>query len=154
MKELKEAIAKGTPEFIHVFDERKREFVPAWLGMWKRQEIIDFIKSQTLDNVQTSYTSAAVFIAPYSHGHLFFDVDWTLTPTNVQFYVDFSRDGVDWHTHVEVPFASLIYVPAQGDRKECIDIKLNAPYMRVRAVGAGTTAANKVEVDVYMTASS
>ena len=146
MPKLKEEKAEGIPEFIHVFDERTREFVPAWLKMWKRQDMVTFIDLVTFDDVLTSFASKGIYTAPYSNAHLFFEVLWTATPTNVQFYLEFSHDGVDWHQHVEIPWASLIYVPAAGDKEECIDTTVRAPWMRVRAVATGTTAVNKVSV--------
>ena len=148
MEKINEEEVSVTPEFIHVFDERKRVFVPAWLKMWKRQECVDILLPVTFDNLITSFSSPPVFTAPYSNAHLFLEVTWTLTPTNVQFFLEFSCDSVDWHTHAETPWLSLIYVPAQGNKEECIDATVRAPWLRIRAVATGTTASAKVKVDV------
>ena len=152
MKELKEAIAKGAPEFIHVFDERTREFVPAWLRTYKRQEHVNLINSVVFNDVLTSYISKSIFIAPYENGHVMIGVVVAAVPTNIEFIVEFSHDNVDFHHHMTPPFGSLFYSGVSGSKEECIDVTLMAPWMRVRAVATGTTAVNKftAEFDIVL----
>ena len=142
MKELKEEIAKGTPEFIHVFDERKREWIPAWLKMWKRQEFVRLIDNIVFNDALTSYTSKAVFVAPHSKFLLLIDIDVTAAPTDITLSVEFSYDSVKWYKYMAGPFGSLMYEDSAGDKLESIHGEILAPWMRVKAVATGVTAAN------------
>ncbi len=132
--------AAGTPEYIQVLDERTRDYITAWLRAWKKQETKRLINAVTFNAVTTTKTSDSIFVAPYSDFLLLINLDVTLAPTDITLSVEFSYDNINFFKYMRTPFGSLMYEDSAGDLLECIEGKILAPWMRVKAVATGTTA--------------
>lgn len=111
--------------------------------------ITTLVSAQVFDDVQTAYNSAAVDCSAFRHFLLFLDVDSTVTPTDIQFIVQFSDDdGTTWYSYKQNLFASLFYEDQDtaSGIKECFSGEVAGRDMRLRVVATGTTSANKFTV--------
>jgi hypothetical protein len=66
------------------------------------------------------------------------NLDVTGAPTDIVIAVQFSDDRVTWFNYVIGPFGDLRYEDAAGDKKECLDFPILAPFMRLYLVATGS----------------
>lgn len=97
----------------------------------------------------TSSNSSSVDCSKYRRGLMHLSVDSTLTPTDIQFLLQFSPDGgTTWHTYKKDEWVSLYYedTDTATAQTECFPFEVAGRLMRLRAVATGTSAANKFTV--------
>ena len=105
-----------------------------------------------LSNAPTQYTSIAYDISTTTGAWVLIYIDSTNVPTDVRIQAQFSHDGgVTWWCYEEGLWASLIWEDtdtATGIRLTYLLPCGGQDTLRFRAVGTGTTAANRFTVQV------
>lgn len=121
-------------------------------GGAQRSNILHLFDGQVLDDDPTTVNSvddgAFANILPsgsWDEFDLILQLDSTLAPTSIEFFVEYSPDGgTTWMHYAQGLFASLIYddtVVASGLNQVFRGI-VAGENMRLRVVGLGTTADN------------
>lgn len=128
------------PEAALVWDNSDHEFVTAFRTDFKRQKTIILINAITFNAVTTSKSSTIFEVRPYRNGLLLINLDVTGAPTDILFDLEFSDDQVNWFKYIIGPFGDLRYEDAAGDKKECLNFPILAPFMRLSATARGTDA--------------
>lgn len=137
-----EVLVPEIPDSGRILDQDIKEWISGWQNFFRIQRTVVFIDAQTF-GASTAYNKLAAFsCGKYRFFDILLDVDVTGTPTLLLVNVDFSDDAITWYKYMEGPFASLAYGNAAGDLKECVQGKINSPYIRVTATVTGTSAAN------------
>ena len=131
-----------------VWDDRDQRYKPAYETALRRLETVRFVEERRFDSADEEHTSDKFECAAFRDFLLYMDIDVTGTPTNITISVEFSPEGDRWFTLTDGPFGSLIYVSAQGDKKECIHEKTFAHWMRVKVVSAGCDVNNTFLVSI------
>lgn len=135
-----EVLVPEIPDSGRILDNDVKEWVSGWQTFFRHQRTVVFIDAQTFA-ASTSYNRLSSFsCGKYRFFDLLLDVDVTGTPTLLLVNVDFSDDGITWYKYMDGPFASLAYGSAAGDLKECVQGKINSPYIRVTTTVTGTSA--------------
>jgi len=130
------------PEHAHVWDFNANDWETAYRKDFKRQRTITPVNAITFDSANETYTSKSFLVAPYANGLLLINLDVTSSPTDIVIYVQFSDDNQNWFNYVIGPFGDLRYEDAAGDKKECLDFPILAPYMRLYLVSSGCDESN------------
>lgn len=112
----------------------------------KRSDIITLINAVVFNAVTTTVSSNPVACDLFKKFMLFLNVVSTLTPTTIQFRVEFSDDGgTTWFQYKQGLFASLFYEDqdtATPGLQECFDGEAGGRLFRLTAVATGTSAVN------------
>lgn len=107
------------------------------------------IPETTLDDAPTSVTGADVAVSTYRKLGIFLELDSTLTPTDIQIFLDF-KIGADYHTYDEDFWGALIFedtrVAAGVKYAYTAPVVPGATHARLRAVATGTDATNTFKV--------
>ena len=130
-----------------VLDGAKPE--PAEPVAVRSHQIVTLFEKRVLDAVTTTLTSDGIDCGPFRLFCLYLAVDSTLTPTTVQFKVQFlDRLLGQWHTHKQGPFAALFYEDADTASGifESFVGDVGGRVFRLVATGVGTSAANKFTI--------
>lgn len=135
-------------EATQIWDERDLKWKLAYEARFRRLETVKFIKAVLFDSTGEVFTSEPFECAPHKEFLLLIDLDVTSTPTNIQIWVEFSHDFVNWFKLMNGPFGSLMYVSAQGDLKECVTGKIIAHWMRIYIVSSGCEATKTFKLSV------
>ena len=128
------------PESAQVWDVSDHQFVTAYRTDFKRQKAITLLDAVTFNAVTTSKTGFFYEVPAYRRGLLCIDLDVTGAPTDIVFHLEFSVDQKNWYKYMIGPFGDLRYEDAAGDKTECLDFPILAPFVRLRAVATGTDA--------------
>ena len=136
------------PESAQIWDSSDHQFVTAYRKDFKRQKTLKLIDAITFNASVTSKTGALFEVPAYSSALIFLDVDVTSSPTDILISIEFSHDRQNWYKYMRGPFGDLRYEDAAGDKTECIDIPILAPYIRAKAVATGTSGTNKFKLTV------
>ena len=131
------------PESAQIWDNSDGQFVTAYRNDFKRQKTITLLNAITFDASTTTETGILFEVPAYRRGLLLLDIDVIDTPTDIVFHLEFSADRKKWYKYMIGPFGDLRYEDAAGDKTECLDFPILAPFMRLRAVATGTGAVNK-----------
>lgn len=131
-----------------IWDDRDQRYKPAYETALRRLETVRFVEEILFDSADEEYTSDKFECAAFRDFLLLMDVDVTGTPTNITVSVEFSAEGDRWFKLMDGPFGSLIYVNAQGDKKECLHEKIFSHWMRVKVVSSGCDANNTFLVSI------
>ena len=121
-------------------------------GAVERSQILHLFDAQVLDDDPTTVNSVdnGAFAAPMPSGtwdefDLILQLDSTLAPTSIEFFVEWSPDGgTTWMHYAQGLFASLIYddtVVASGLNQVFRGI-VAGENMRLRVVALGSNATN------------
>lgn len=119
---------------------------PAVIGVPLAKSCTTAIDAIVLDDDPTAYTSAAIDTTSYDYGMLFLDIAVTLVPTDVLIEVLTSCDDSAYFTIMDGPLGDLRYDDTACPRTEAIAIPYFCKYIKIRATGTGTGAANKFTV--------
>jgi hypothetical protein len=128
------------PESAHIWDSSDHQFVVAYRKDFKRQKTIILIDARTFNASLTSLNGALFEVGAYAKGLLLIDLDVTGAPTDILFSLEFSADRINWYKYMIGPFGDLRYEDSAGDKTECLDFPILAPFMRLKAVATGTDA--------------
>jgi len=130
------------PEIAFIYNENSHEWETAYRKDFKRQRTITPINAILFDDTAETFTSEIFAVSPYSTGLLLINLDVTSAPTDIYFNIEFSDDMINWFKYMIGPFGDLRYEDAAGDKKECLDFPILAPYLRVYAVSSNCDASN------------
>ena len=130
------------PDSGKVLDRDINEWVSGWQTFFRQQKTIVFIDAKVFNDVLTSFTSSIFSCGRYRKFDLLTKVTDTGTPTDIVIHIDFSDNGIDWYKLMNGPFGDIRYSAASSPATEIIQGIINSPYIRVRGVATGTTAAN------------
>jgi len=128
------------PESAQVFDESEHEFVVAYRKDFKRVKTITLIDAVTFNAVTTTKTGNLFEVPAFAKALILIDLDVTGAPTDILFEIFFSEDRQNWYKYMIGPFGDLRYEDAAGDKYECLEIPILAPYMRCKVTATGTDA--------------
>lgn len=133
----------ATPQLtdsVQIFNRLESEFVTAFrLGFLQEKTVVP-IKQILFNSSAQVFTSVSIDTRRYLSFLMLIDLDVTSDPTDIQFVVEFSDDNATWYQYVIGPFGDLRYEDSAGDKTECLDGPIIAPYMRLRAVSSGCEA--------------
>lgn len=132
--------AKAYPESGFVFDERDGKLKVAYETRLRRLETVEFVKNILFNSAGETYTSKVFECAPFKKFLLFNDIVVTGAPTTIQIWVEFSHNNAGWFKLMDGPFGSLMYEDSAGDKKECVQGKICAHWMRLHVVSVGCDA--------------
>ncbi len=135
--------AASLPESAQIWDISDGQFVTAYRTDFRRQKTIKLIDAITFNASVTSKTGSIFEVPAYRRGLLLIDLVVTSSPTDIVFNLEFSVDRINWYKYMIGPFGDLRYEDAAGDKTECLDFPILAPFMRMRAVATGTSGSNK-----------
>ncbi len=135
-------------EAIQIWDERDLKWKLAYEAKFRRLETVEFVKAVLFDTAAEVYTSKSFECAPYKEFLLLIDLDVTLAPTDIQIWVEFSHDNVNFFKFMDGPFGSLMYEDSAGDKKECVTGKIIAHWMRICVVSSGCTSSATFQLSV------
>ena len=111
----------------------------------RRSPIKNLFNAQILDDDPASTNSSTLDTDNEANFTLYLNITSTLSPTNVQFIVQFSNDGgTTWLDYKKDEFVSLFYedVDTASGLKECVSGQCVGSDFRLRIVGTGTDATN------------
>ena len=126
------------PESAQIFDSSDREFVVAYRKDFKRVKTIVLIDAVTFNASVTTKTGKSFEVIAYRDALILINLDVTGAPTDIVFDIEFSRDRQNWFKYVIGPFGDLRYEDSAGDKKDCLEIPILAPFMRCKATATGT----------------
>ncbi len=126
------------PETAQIWDSSDHQFVEAYRKDFKRVKTIKLIDAVTFNASITAKTGILFEVPAYSNVLILIDVDVTSTPTDLLINIEFSHDRANWYKFMRGPFGDLRYEDSAGDKTECLDIPILAPYMRGYAIATGT----------------
>lgn len=132
-----------------IYDDRDSKWKPAWIATMRRLETIEFLKQVIFDSAAETFTSKSFEVMAFKEFMLMLDIDVAGTPTDVQFFVQFSHDNLIWFNYQNAQFGSLMYEDAAGDKKECMHGLCAAHWMRLYAVSSGCSAGNTFTVSAW-----
>ena len=135
-------------ESIQIWDERELKYKLAFEARFRRLETVEFVKAVLFDSAAETFTSKEFECAPYKEFSLLVDVDVTGVPTDIQIWVEFSHDNVNFFKLMDGPFGSLMYEDTAGDKKECVSGKIIAHWMRIYVVSSGCDAGATFKLSV------
>ena len=135
-------------EAIQIWDERDLKYRLAYEARVRRLETFEFVKAVLFDSTAEVYTSKSFECAPYKEFLLMIDLDVTGVPTDIQIWVEFSHDNVNFFKLMDGPFGSLMYEDSAGDKKEAVSGKIIAGWMRLYVVSSGCDATNTFKLSV------
>ena len=118
-------------------------------GALKRSTPVTLLSAQVFDNVTTTKNSSGVDCRGYREGLLHLDMLSTLTPTTIQFILQFSDDGgTTWRSHLQGPWASMFFEDTvmASQIYEAYSFPVVGKLFRLRAVAVGTSATLKFTV--------
>ena len=141
-------IKEKEKESIQVWDERDLKWKLAYEARFKRLETVEFVNAVLFDSADEVYTSKEFECAPFKEFLLLIGLNVTAAPTDIRVDVEFSSDGVNWFKLMDGPFGSLLYVTAQGDKKECVSGNIIAHWMRIYVLSSGCDASNTFKLSV------
>ena len=141
-------------ESIQIRDERDLKWKLAYEARFRRLETIKFVKAVLFDSAEEVYTSDSFECAPFKEFLLMIDLDVTDAPTDIRIDVEFSHDNVNFFKLMDGPFGSLLYVTAQGDKKECVSGNIIAHWMRIYVLSSGCDASNTFKLSVTVEVSA
>jgi hypothetical protein len=127
-------------EIAMIWDPNTAKWVQGFRKDFKRQQIITPINAIAFNASVTTYKSEYFYVAPFATGLITIYVDVASTPTDIVFDIEFSPDNIFYYKYMIGPFGDLRYEDAAGDKKECLDIPILAPFMRCSATATGTDA--------------
>ena len=127
------------PESAQIFDSSDHQFVTAYRKDFKRVKTIVLLDAVTFNASVTTKTGKLFEVIAYRDALILINLDVTSTPTDIVFEIEFSHDRQNWFKYVIGAFGDLRYEDAAGDKKECLEIPLLAPYMRCKATATGTS---------------
>lgn len=120
-------------------------------------DIVKYHLTAELSNVNRIYNSTvqstnsqAIDCSRFRKFMLYYALDSTSSPTDIQFIVQFSRDsGTTWHNYRNNFWGQLVYddVACATEIFRCHDGDCVGDMIRLRVVATGTSAANRFEVD-------
>ena len=137
------------PESAQVWDSSDLQFVEAFRKDFKRQKRITLIDAVTFNAVTTTTTGKLFEVPAYANALICVDIDVTGAPTDILIDIQFSFDRILWCKYMVGPFGDLRYEDGAGDKKECLDIPILAPYIRGYAIATGTDASKTFKLSVY-----
>ena len=128
------------PESAQIFDSSDHQFVTAYRKDFKRVKTIVLLDAVTFNASVTTKTGKLFEVIAYRDALILINLDVTGAPTTIVFDIEFSHDRQNWYKFMAGPFGDLRYDDAAGDKSECLNIPLLAPYMRCKATATGTDA--------------
>lgn len=128
------------PESALIWDNSDHQFVTAFRSDFKRQFTIILLDAVTFNAVTTSKSSNIFEVPAYKNGLLLINLDVTGAPTDIVFDLEFSDDRVTWFKYMIGAFGDLRYEDAAGDKKECLNFPILAPFIRLSSTATGTDA--------------
>lgn len=137
------------PESSQIYDFSSRRFVTGYRKDFKRQETITLIDAITFNAAITSKVSSVFSVGAFANGLLLLGIDVTGAPTDITFDLEFSHDRQNFFKYIVGSFGSLVYEDAAGDKTDCLDFPILAPYMRLTATATGTDAVKTFLTNVH-----
>ena len=128
------------PESAHIWDSSDQRFITAYRTDFKRQKTIILLNAITFNASTTTKTSFIFEVPAYRNGLLLINLDVTGAPTDIVFELEFSDDRENWFKYVIGAFGDLRYEDAAGDKKECLEFPILAPFARLKVTATGTDA--------------
>ena len=141
-------ITEKDKESIQLWDERDLQWKLAYEARVRRLETIGFVKAVLFDSDAETYTSDSFECAPFRQFLLLLDLVVTGAPTDIQIWVEFSHDNVNFYKLMDGPFGSLMYEDTAGDKKECVSGNIVAHWMRIYVVSSGCDVDNTFTLSV------
>ncbi len=126
------------PESALIWDISDHQFVEAYRKDFKRVKTIRLLDAVTFNASTTDKTGKLFEVPAYANGLILIDLVVTGAPTDILIALQFSHDRQNWYKYMRGPFGDLRYEDAAGDKTECLDIPILAPYMRGYAIATGT----------------
>lgn len=136
------------PESAQIWDISTQKFITAYRKDFKRQKTLTLIDAITFNAATTTKTGILFDVAAYASALILIDVDVTGAPTDIIFELEFSVDRVNWYKYMMGPFGDLRYEDAAGDKQECLELVILAPYMRCKTTATGTDATKTFKATV------
>jgi len=133
-----------SPEYHHrrfeVYDRLNDKWISSDRKIFRRQKTIVLIDAVTFNASTTTYTGFTHEVEYWKKGLMLINLDVTGAPTDIVFDVEFSDDNSNWFKYMRGVFGDLRYEDSAGDKKECLDFPILAPYIRCKATATGTDA--------------
>lgn len=136
------------PETAQIWDVTDREFVTAYRADFRRQKTVFLINSIIFNNVISSFTGGFFEVPAYKDALIMVDLAVANAPTDIVIDIEFSFDKIRWFKYIIGPFGDLRFEDAAGDKQECLEIPVMAPYIRSKATATGTTASATFKLSV------
>ena len=133
-----------------IYDDRDSKWKPAWIATMRRLETLEMMKLVVFDSTAEQFTSPEFEVTAFKEFMLMLLVDVAGTPTDIQFYVQFSHDRNLWFSLTDGPFGSLMYEDSAGDLQECVHGNITAHWMRLKAVSSGCNAGNTFTISAWI----
>lgn len=125
---------------VMIFSERTSDYDVAFLSMYRRKHSQTFFDNVLFDSTAEAYTSPSFYCHPFITGLLLLSVDVTGSPTDIYFRLQFSDDNASWFSYVIGPWGDLRYASGPGDKTECLDFPVLAPWCRFYALSSGCSS--------------
>jgi len=137
------------PESALIWDNSDHIFVTAYRNDFKRVKTIALLPAVTFNASVTSKTGKLFEVVAYRSALIMINLVVTGAPTDIVFEIEFSHDRAVWFKYVIGAFGDLRYEDAAGDKKECMEIPLLAPYVRCKATATGTDGTKHFDATVW-----
>lgn len=127
-------------EYGRIWDDSEQKWKIAYHRAFRRQETVTFIDDVVFNTSGETSTSDPFQCAPYAEFLLLVELDVTGSPTDIYIDVQFSDDKANWYKYMRGPFGDLRWEDSAGDKLECLDGPVLAPWMRLYVVSSGCTS--------------
>lgn len=137
-------------ESAQVWDESTHQWITAYRKGWKRQRTVILIDGVTFNASTTTKTSTCFECRAYTSFLLLHNLDVTGTPTDILVELEFSDDLINWYKYMQGPFGDLRWEDGAGDKLECVNGPVLAPYVRIKVTATGTDGDNTFKSTVKL----